>query len=153
MVSQLTFNLANARIMRSERPLKIGSLRPAIILNNEPHPLEEEIGMIQKADLQQRPDMLIVMGTSLKVYGIKRLVKDFARAVHSPSKTFSPVKATRGKVVFVNKVKPDHGWSDIIDYHIEGETDRWVENVLEDWKRMRPDDWKEHTETDIVDFV
>jgi NAD-dependent histone deacetylase SIR2 len=111
--------------------LKIGSLRPAIVLYNEPHPLEEEIGMIQNADIQQRPDMLIVMGTSLGVHGIKRLVKDFAQVV----------KATNGKVVFINKTKPKHGWSDIIDYHVNSETDRWVEKVLEDWKKMKPEDW------------
>ena len=54
------------------------------------------------------------MGTSLKVHGFKKLVKDFAKAVHesapSPAaaSTSSPknAKAFAGKVVFVNKTAP-----------------------------------------------
>lgn len=33
-------------------------------------------------DLDEKPDMLIIMGTSLKVVGIKALVKEFANVVN-----------------------------------------------------------------------
>ena len=110
--------------------------------------------------------MLIIMGTSLKVHGFKKLVKEFAKVVHdssssnSSSSTSTPAasssslpptgkspnnKTTRnwaGKVVFVNKTAPGSEWDGVIDYHVQGESDTWVEKVLEDWKKMRPADWE-----------
>ncbi|KAG8698872.1 hypothetical protein FRC08_005658 [Ceratobasidium sp. 394] len=74
---------SDARTARSARALKCGTLRPAIVLYDEPHPLGDHIGAVQTSDLGKKPDLLIVMGTSLKVHGLRRLVKSFARAVHS----------------------------------------------------------------------
>ena len=151
------FRLAEERQARSARALKVGTLRPAIVLYDEPHPLGDDIGSIQTSDLARRPDMLIIMGTSLKVHGFKKLVKEFAKAVHessapcsSSTMTFSPIKTPNnrtfknwaGKVVFVNKTPPGSEWEGVIDYHVQGESDRWVEKVLEDWKKMRPADWE-----------
>lgn len=132
--------LAEARIECSRRPLKIGSLRPAIVLYDEIHPEGDSIGAIQTSDLGKRPDLLIIMGTSLKVFGLKKLVKDFAKAVH-----VSPIKngLGGGKVIFVNLTKPSGSeWDNIIDYHICGPTDLWVSKVEQDWRRMRPADWE-----------
>jgi NAD+-dependent protein deacetylase SIR2 len=130
---------AKAREARSARPLKIGTLRPAIVLYDEAHPLGDEIGAIQTADLSRKPDLLIVMGTSLKVHGLRKLVKEFAKSVHETS---SSSTHSKGKVIFVNKTAPPNEWAGIIDYHVEGETDQWVDKVLEDWKKMRPADWE-----------
>ncbi|KAI0639554.1 DHS-like NAD/FAD-binding domain-containing protein [Trametes polyzona] len=142
---------SSARVARSARALKVGTLRPAIVLYDEPHPLGDDIGSIHSADIARKPDMLIIMGTSLKVHGFKKLVKDFARAVHesapSPaSSVVTPVKKNAksfaGKVIFVNKTAPGSEWEGIIDFHVVGETDRWVEKVIEDWKKARPSDWE-----------
>ncbi len=142
---------ASARVARSARALKVGTLRPAVVLYDEPHPLGDDIGTIQTADMARKPDMLIIMGTSLKVHGFKKLVKDFARVVHeSAPSTFassgSPLKKNAksfaGKVVFVNMTAPGSEWDGIIDYHVAGETDRWCEKVIEDWKKARPSDWE-----------
>jgi NAD-dependent histone deacetylase SIR2 len=87
--------------------------------------------------------MLIIMGTSLKVHGLKKLVKDFARVVHSAgSSTAASSSKKPFKVLFVNKTAPTAEWSDIIDYHISGETDRWSNQVIDDWKKTRPADWE-----------
>ncbi|KAH9858047.1 DHS-like NAD/FAD-binding domain-containing protein [Lenzites betulinus] len=142
---------SSARVARSARALKVGKLRPAIVLYDEPHPLGDDIGSIHSADIARKPDMLIIMGTSLKVHGLKKLVKDFARAVHESAPTpsgsaTSPLKKNAksfaGKVIFVNKTAPGSEWNGIIDYHVMGETDRWVERVIEDWKKARPSDWE-----------
>ncbi|KAH7916361.1 DHS-like NAD/FAD-binding domain-containing protein [Hygrophoropsis aurantiaca] len=138
---------SHARVARSARALKIGTLRPAIVLYDEPHPLGDDIGTIQTSDIGRKPDMLIIMGTSLKVHGLKKLVKDFAKAVHAtgsvaPNASPKSVKSWQGKVVFVNKTAPGSEWSDIIDYHVAGETDKWTDRVIEDWKKMRPSDWE-----------
>ena len=86
--------------------------------------------------------MLIIMGTSLKVHGLKKLVKDFARSVHSTGSSASSGSKKPCKVIFVNKTAPGSEWSDIIDCHISGETDAWTTKVIEDWKKMRPTDWE-----------
>ncbi|KAF7307102.1 HST3 protein [Mycena indigotica] len=135
---------AKARAARSARTIKVGSLRPAIVLYDEPHPLGDEIGLIQSSDLTRKPDMLIIMGTSLKVHGLKKLVKEFARTVHGHS-TDSPKpnsKKHAGKVIFVNRTPPSSEWNGIIDFHVEGTTDEWVARVLEEWKKSRPQDWE-----------
>ena len=88
--------------------------------------------------------MLIIMGTSLKVHGLKRLVKEFSKAVHANASGASTSKARQhvGKVIFVNRTPPSAEWAGLIDYHISGETDVWVDRVIDDWKKMRPADWE-----------
>ncbi|KAJ4481727.1 DHS-like NAD/FAD-binding domain-containing protein [Lentinula edodes] len=148
---------SNARVARSARALRVGSLRPAIVLYDEAHPLGDEIGIVQSSDVARKPDMLIIMGTSLKVHGLKKLVKEFARVVHNQKSSSIPLsssssplkvrkassaKAFAGKVIFVNKTPPGAEWADVIDYHVSGETDKWTQRVVEDWKRMFPGDWE-----------
>ena len=138
---------AEARLARSARPLKIGTLRPAVVLYDEAHPLGDDIGAIQASDVSRKPDMLIIMGTSLKVHGLRKLVKEFAKAVHAsappdPTSAKAQAKTWVGKVIFVNKTPPSSEWNGVIDYHIEGETDAWAHRVEEDWRKMRPSDWE-----------
>ncbi|KAJ2934041.1 hypothetical protein H1R20_g3058, partial [Candolleomyces eurysporus] len=135
---------SEARVARSARAIRVGSLRPAIVLYDEPHPLGEDIGAIQMADVNKKPDMLIIMGTSMKVHGLKQLVKDFAKTIHSTSSAATSSSSSKRpcKVVFVNKTPPSSEWADIIDYHVSGDTDTWVHKVLDDWKRIRPSDWE-----------
>lgn len=120
---------------RAARATPIGSLRPSIVLYDEPHPLGDDIGGLQSYDLSRSPDMLLIMGTSLKVHGLKKLVKEFAKAVH----------AKKGLVVFVNATPPSKEWEGVIDYHVHGETDRWVEKVEEEWRKIKPQDWEVQT--------
>ena len=54
----------------------VGRLRPRMVLYNEYNPDEEAIGAVSAADLRNRPDAVIVVGTSLKVPGIRRLAKE-----------------------------------------------------------------------------
>lgn len=155
-------NIGNERVARSARAVRIGTLRPAIVLYDEPHPLGDDIATVQTADLSKKPDLLIVMGTSLKVHGLKKLVKEFAKAVHqrpvptsvnstqssrtrNESSSSSVVDGNVGKVIFVNKTPPSGEWGGVIDYHIAGTTDDWAERVLADWKKMRPTDWEVQT--------
>jgi NAD-dependent histone deacetylase SIR2 len=62
------------------------------------------------------------MGTSLKVHGLKVMVKEFAKAVH----------VRGGKVVFVNRTKPPEStWGEFIDYWVEWDCDEWVLDLQE----------------------
>ncbi|KAG0363244.1 hypothetical protein BG005_001977 [Podila minutissima] len=111
------------RVAQGKRKIATGTLRPDIVLYNENHPFGDAIGKIQVSDLQKSPDVLLVMGTSLKVHGLRLLVRKAAKVVHENKK---------GKVILVNKT-PVVGkeWSGVFDYFIEGETDRWC-NIVED---------------------
>lgn len=111
-----------AREERGKRALGVGKLRPDIVLYGEEHPNAHLISPVVTHDLGLSPDMLLILGTSLKVHGLKVLVKQFAKAVHSRG----------GKVVFVNFTKPpESAWGDIIDYWVAWDCDAWVADLKE----------------------
>jgi NAD-dependent histone deacetylase SIR2 len=56
----------------------MGALKPAITLYDDaPSPDEHTIAAISDSDLRRKPDLVLVLGTSLKIPGFKNLVKDF----------------------------------------------------------------------------
>ncbi|KAK4195171.1 DHS-like NAD/FAD-binding domain-containing protein [Triangularia verruculosa] len=61
----------------------IGKLRPRIVLYNEYNPDEDAIGNVSKADLRRVPDAVIVVGTTLKIPGVRRLVKELCQLTRS----------------------------------------------------------------------
>lgn len=65
-----------ARVAGGLRSHGVGRLRPRMVLYNEFNPDEEAIGAVSHADLKSRPDAVIVVGTSLKVPGIRRLARE-----------------------------------------------------------------------------
>jgi NAD-dependent histone deacetylase SIR2 len=90
------------------------------VLYGEEHPDAEMVGILAEADIKAAPDLMIILGTSLKVHGLKVVVKEFSKAVH----------AKGGKVLFVNNTPPtDSVWSDVIDYFLEMDCDAWVADV------------------------
>ena len=149
--------LGDARLARNARPLAVGTLRPAIVLYDEAHPLGEEIGAICSADISKKPDMVVIMGTSLKVHGLKNLVRGFANAVRGmgekpkgadaslPPKT-RPGNLLASKnpklVIFINRTPPPADLAHLIDYWVEGDTDAWVKKCEADWRMARPQDWE-----------
>ncbi|EQK99884.1 SIR2 superfamily [Ophiocordyceps sinensis CO18] len=72
-----------AREEMGKRALGVGKLRPDIVLYGEEHPSSHLISPIVTHDLALHPDMLLILGTSLRVHGLKVMVKEFAKAVHS----------------------------------------------------------------------
>ena len=73
--------MESVRGIAGKRSLGVGKLRPRIVLYNEYHPDSEAIGSVSKADLKTRPDALVVVGTSLKVPGIRRIVREMCKSV------------------------------------------------------------------------
>ncbi|KAI0408929.1 DHS-like NAD/FAD-binding domain-containing protein [Xylaria palmicola] len=57
----------------------IGRLRPRMVLYNEYNPDEEAIANVFRSDLRTRPDAVIVVGTSMKIPGVRNMVKDMCR--------------------------------------------------------------------------
>ncbi|PHH68881.1 hypothetical protein CDD82_202 [Ophiocordyceps australis] len=119
-----------AREEKGKRALGVGKLRPDIVLYGEEHPNSHLISPIITHDLSLHPDMLLILGTSLRVHGLKVMVREFAKAVHSKG----------GKVVFVNFTKPP-SWGDMIDYWIQWDCDAWVADL----QSRVPQLWKPHS--------
>lgn len=61
----------------------VGKLRPRMVLYDESNPDEEAIGSCTKADLRRRPDCIIVVGTTLKIPGVKRIVQETCKIVRN----------------------------------------------------------------------
>lgn len=59
----------------------VGKLRPRMVLYDEQNPDDEAIGMCSKADWRRRPDCIIVVGTTLKIPGVRRIVQETCKIV------------------------------------------------------------------------
>lgn len=124
---------------RGKRGTKIGTLRPNIVLYGEEHPSADLIGKVTAHDLLLSPDVLLILGTSLHVHGLKVLVREFAKAVHARA-------GGKGKVIYVNLSRPSESvWKDVIDYWVSMDCDEWVGAV----KRHRPDIWPVQAELQL----
>ena len=83
--------LEETRQLIGKRSRGVGKLRPSVVLYNEDHKDGEEVGNIVQKDLmgsskgngRAGADLLLVVGTSLRVPGAKRIVREFSRAVRS----------------------------------------------------------------------
>ncbi|GAA5845080.1 hypothetical protein JCM9279_005427 [Rhodotorula babjevae] len=131
---------ASVRLARGQRTLSSLSrafLRPSITLYNEAPQSSSAltIGSLSLSDLSGSPgpDVMLVLGTSLKIPGFKKLVKEFARSV----------KSRGGVRVLVNReeIGSKSEWRDVFDFQVLGDTDAFVTRLVGDWKRLRPQDW------------
>ena len=92
-----------------------GILRPDIVLYNEEHPKAEMIWDHFVDDLHKKPDLLIVIGTSLKIPGIKRMI----------TITAGYVKRKGGLCIYIdrNVLPTKSSWRNVFDYHLLGDSD------------------------------
>ncbi|KAB5536491.1 DHS-like NAD/FAD-binding domain-containing protein [Coniochaeta sp. 2T2.1] len=67
----------------------VGKLRPRIVLYNEHNPDQDAIGSVSGADLKKGPDAVIVVGTTLKIPGVRRLVKELCQVTRSKRDGFT----------------------------------------------------------------
>ncbi|KAB8289707.1 hypothetical protein EYC80_010618 [Monilinia laxa] len=77
------------RIAAGSRRHGIGRMRPRMVLYNEYNPDEEAIGAVSAADLKKVADAVIVVGTSLKIPGIRRLVKEMCSTTRDRKNGFT----------------------------------------------------------------
>ena len=105
----------------------IGKLRPRIVLYNEHNPDEDAIGAVVTADLRSRPDAVIVVGTSLKIPGVKRIVREMC-------------SVTRGRkdgiTLWLNQDPMPVGkeWEDCFDLVVRGDCDEVARRAgFKDW--------------------
>lgn len=92
----------------------IGCLRPRMVLYNEHNPDDEAIGSVTSADLRVRPDALIVVGTTLKVPGVKRIAREMCKTVRDRKD---------GLAIWINNDPPPPGKEFEWDLVVEGPCD------------------------------
>ncbi|ODV84223.1 hypothetical protein CANARDRAFT_29379 [[Candida] arabinofermentans NRRL YB-2248] len=98
--------LNEVRLIAGKRTQSAGILRPRIVLYNEFHPDGEIIGNITESDLKSKPDCLVVVGTTLKIPGVRRLVKEMSKVVHS----------NKGCIIWINLEEPTQSIVDYVEY-------------------------------------
>jgi NAD-dependent SIR2 family protein deacetylase len=116
---------SSIRSALSERSRKTGYLRASVVLYGEEHPQGELIGSAVERDLkgsgkkgekEGKVDLLLVAGTSLSIPGVKRIVKEMARALQSQSRGNLP------KVIMLNREMPKgKEWEGVFDTFIAGD--------------------------------
>lgn len=115
-----------AREAAGKRPQGVGKLRPRIVLYNEHNPDSDSIGELSAADLKGRPDGLVVVGTTLKIPGVKRIVREMANAVH----------AMKGGVVWLNYDEPAFSkkeFEGVFDLQVKGDC-QVIPQLLQDYE-------------------
>ena len=115
----------------------IGRLRPRIVLYNEHNPDEEAIGAVVTSDLRTRPDAIIVVGTSMKIPGVKRIVREMCGVVRGRQ---------NGGAVWINRdpVPVAKEFEDCWDLVVKGDSDEVARRVnLKEWD---DDDNDDHTD-------
>lgn len=123
------FEWDQVREAAGKRKVTIGTLMPNIVLYNEVHKRGEQIAGLASRDAKMRPDMLLVLGTSLRVDGIKKLVKFLAKVVQGHK---------NGCVVFINSIEigSRREWSNVFDYHILGDASIAVAEIENSISRL-----------------
>jgi NAD-dependent histone deacetylase SIR2 len=94
----------------------IGKLRPRMVLYNEHNPDEDAIGAASQADLRARPDAVIVVGTSLEIPGVKRMVREMCKVVRGRK---------YGDAIWINRSPPPIAkeYEDCWDLIVAGDCD------------------------------
>lgn len=100
-----------ARAAAGRRKLGVGFIRPRMVLYGEPGYDDVNIGSCMASDLRNRPDALIVVGTTLKIPGTKTMVREMSKAI-----------GNRGHVIWLNTCDAPGGeFEDVWDFVIKGD--------------------------------
>ena len=119
----------------------IGRLRPRMVLYNESNPDDEAIGAVVKADLLKRPDAVIVVGTSMEIPGVKRMVREMCGIVRD---------RRDGVAIWINRSPPPIGkeFEDCWDLVVAGDCDKVAQRAnMRRWND-EGNDYKDCTESE-----
>jgi len=105
----------DVRTNDGKRSHGIGRLRPRMVLYNEQHPDAEAIGSCTNHDLRRRPDAVIVVGTSVKVPGVRRIVQEMCATVRD--------RKDGGLAVWINQDLPPKQFDKCFDIIVQSDCD------------------------------
>ncbi|AFM97934.1 sirtuin-like protein [Encephalitozoon hellem ATCC 50504] len=109
----------NEKRGKDARKRPVGVFHTTIIHYNQSHPDSSFISRTAQNDSDC--DLFIVMGTSLKVFGVKKLVKYFCR-----------LNTTRGRRILVNLDKPSKEFRELFDFFWNGDCDEFCKALGEE---------------------
>ncbi|KAJ6468384.1 DHS-like NAD/FAD-binding domain-containing protein [Mycena sanguinolenta] len=155
--------MEETRQLVGKRARGVGRLRPSVVLYNEAHKDGEGVGDVVRRDLlglsnskgkgrSAGADLLLVVGTSLRVPGTKRMVREFAKAVRvgkdgsgpgsnrpSPSLatsagTAEEEKEPSFKTMYLNLdfPVPTREWEGVFDVWLQGDAQLFAEMLQEE---------------------
>lgn len=133
----------SVRKTSGQRSHGVGKLRPRMVLYNEHNPDDEAIGSVMMADLRARPDAVIVVGTSLKIPGVKRFLKECCNVVRGRQ---------HGVCMWINRdaVPVGKDFEDCWDLIVKGDCDAVAEHVaLKRWDDNSDDVFDECTSSEV----
>ncbi|CUA76019.1 NAD-dependent protein deacetylase hst4 [Rhizoctonia solani] len=138
--------LDGTRRLVGKRTRGVARLRPGVVLYNEPHREgeAERVGECVRRDLiglgsgqlsrtnsgrkrRGGDDLLIVAGTSLRIPGAKRIVREFAKALHPTScvdsDDYVQTHQSAVKTVYLNLQfpVPAREWDGVFDFWVQGD--------------------------------
>jgi NAD-dependent SIR2 family protein deacetylase len=152
--------IEETRQLVGKRARGVGLLRPGVVLYNEDHKDSEKVGEVVAKDLmggargRSPPDLLLVVGTSLRVPGTKTIVRQFSKAVRSrdaatssgtesassrlPTPSPSPRRTPAGedapiRTIYLNYdfPVPTRDWEGIFDVWVKGDAQTFARIVQE----------------------
>lgn len=133
---------------QGKRSHGIGRLRPRMVLYNEHNPDDEAIGSITREDLRKRPDAVIVVGTTLKVPGVRRIVREMCGVVRD---------RRGGVAIWINNDPPPatKELEDCFDIVVQGSADAVAKRAaMRLWDELpAADDFSEVSEEDALKAV
>lgn len=142
-----------SRTALGERSRGVGVLKVSVVLYGEEHKQASRVGEIAEKDLLKaaRPDILIVAGTTLRIPGVKKLVKELAKVIKQPIREaildeegnptgeFTEREDTSKRVIFVNRdpPNPEKTWSDVFDTFVQGDAQAFARLVRQELQALR----------------
>lgn len=98
-----------------------GLLRPAIILYGESHPNGDHIAEMQSLD-SSKADNLLVVGTSLKTYGLVGLIREISTGLR---------KREQGKVYYMDFEQPPTRHVKMFDHIVQADCQVFANHMLD----------------------
>jgi NAD-dependent SIR2 family protein deacetylase len=74
---------SQARTLQGKRSLKVGRLRPNVLLYGEPHPDDKEILETAEHDLRICPELVLIVGTKLAIPGARSIAANFCEPLRA----------------------------------------------------------------------
>lgn len=158
--------MEETRQLVGKRARGVGKLRPSVVLYNEMHKDGEGVGEVVRRDLvggskgkgRSGADVLLVVGTSLRVPGTKRIVREFSKAVRSrstggasssmdadsPAPIPSPRRPPRSKEgsqpmrsIYLNLdfPVPTREWEGVFDAWVQGDAQSFAQTLMDEITR------------------
>jgi hypothetical protein len=104
-------------------------LKPDIILYGEPHPRSEEIAQTVAKDVK-KIDLLLVVGTGMKVDGIQHVIRSLAQAATSRMVRKTAISSLPTASIYMNmEFSGQSKWLDIFQCWVKGDCEEFATMV------------------------